>query len=84
MVVVFYYKDCEATLKKFNSITTVKVVGLSDMGNLLIDSKTFKKKIKGELIVKYLENEIGNIEKVYKNVVNKEYGKDDNFHLENT
>ena len=40
MVTTFYYKNCEVTLKKYNNITTIKIVGLSDMGNLLIDSQT--------------------------------------------
>jgi len=81
MVIVFYYKECEVTLKKFNNITTIKIVGLSDMGNLLIDSQTFIKEMENELIIKCLKNEIENIEKVYKTIANKEYGNNDNFFL---
>jgi len=81
MVIVFYYKGCEVTLKKFNNITTIKIVGLSDMGNLLIDSQTFIKEMEDELIIKCLKNEIENIEKVYKTTANKEYGNNDNFFL---
>ena len=81
MVTAFYYRNCEVTLKKYNNITVIKMVGLSDMGNLLIDSQTFIKKVGNELIIKGLENEIGNIEKVYKNLSKKEYGNHDNFYL---
>jgi len=81
MVIVFYYKGCEVTLKKINNITTIKIVGLSDMGNLLIDSQTFLKKMEDELIIKCLKNKMKNIEKVYKNVVNKEYNDSDNFYF---
>ena len=83
MVIVFYYKGCEVTLKKYNNITIIKIVGLSDLGNLLIDSQTFLKKIEDELIIKYLKNEIKNIERVYKTVTNKEYGNNDNFSFKN-
>lgn len=83
MVIVFYYKGCEVTLKKYNNITTIKMVGLSDLGNLLIGSQTFLKKIEDELIIKYLENEIKNIKKVYETVTNKEYGNNDNFSFKN-
>ncbi len=84
IVIVFYYKGCEVTLKKFNDITTIKIVGLSNMGNLLIDSQTFIKKVENELIIKCLKNEIENIEKVYKTVANKEYGNNDNFSFKKT
>jgi len=83
MVAVFYYKGCEVTLKKYNNITVIKMVGLSDIGNLLIDSQTFIKEVGNELIIKCLENEIKNIEKVYKNVTSKEYGNNDNFSFKN-
>jgi len=79
MVIVFYYKGCEVTLKKYNNITTVKMVGLSDLGNLLIDSQTFLKKSGYELIIQDIKNEIRNVEKVYKTVINKEYGNNDKF-----
>lgn len=84
MVTTFYYKNCEVTLRKYNNITIIKMVGLSDMGNLLIDSETFIKELGSELIIKCLKNEMGNIEKVYKNVVNKEYGNHNNFYLKKT
>ena len=81
MVTTFYYKKCEVTLKKYNNITTIKIVGLSDLGNLLIDSQTFMKKAEIELIIKGLETDIANVEKVYKAMENKEFGNHDNFHL---
>jgi hypothetical protein len=84
MVTTFYYKNCEVTLRKYNNITIIKMVGLSDMGNLLIDSETFIKELEIGLIIKYIKNEIRNIEKVYKNVVNKEYGNSNNFSLRKT
>lgn len=83
MVAVFYYKNCEVTLRKYNNITVIKIVGLSDIGNLLIDSQTFIKKVEDKLIIKWLENEMGNIKKVYKNVTSKEYGNNDNFSFKN-
>ena len=79
MVATFYYKNCEVTLRKYNNITVIKMVGLSDIGNLLIDSQTFIKKVEDELIIKCIKNEIKNIKKVYKTVKNKEYGNHDNF-----
>ena len=79
MVTVFYYKGCEVTLRKYNDIAVIKIVCLSDIGNLLIDSQTFIKKVEDELIIRCLENEMKNIEKVYKNVASKEYGNNDNF-----
>ena len=84
MVTAFYYKNCEVTLKKYNNITVIKMVGLSDMGNLLIDSQTFIEKVEDKLIVRCLENEIRNIEKVYKTVANKEYGDYDKFSFKKT
>ena len=84
MVATFYYKSCEVTLKKSNQITTIKIVGLSDIGNLLIDSKKFIKKVEDELIIKFFKNEIKNIEKVYKSVANKEHSDHDNFYFEKT
>lgn len=84
MVILFYYKGCEVTLKKFNHVTTIKMVGLSDLGNLLIDSQTFIKKLEDKLIIKCLKNEIESIEKVYKTVANKEYGNNNSFFLKKT
>lgn len=84
MVIVFYYKGCEVTLKKFNDITTIKMVGLSDLGNLLIDSQTFIEEIDKEALVKCLrESEIKNIKKVYITITNKEYRSDNNFFFKN-
>ena len=83
MVTTFYYKNCEVTLKKYNNITTIKMVGLSDLGNLLIDSQTFMGKSGDELIIQDVKNEIRNIEKVYKTIINKEYGNHNNFHFKN-
>jgi len=83
MVIVFYYKGCEVTLKKYNNITTIKMVGLSDLGNLLIDSQTFIEKSGDELIIQEVKNEIRNIEKVYKTITNKEYGNHNSFHFKN-
>lgn len=84
MITVFYYKGCEVTLKKSNNITTIKIVGLSDLGNLLIDSQTFIEEIDKKALVKCLgESEIKGIEKVYKKVTNKEYGNDNNFFFKN-
>jgi len=83
MVTVFYYKGCEVTLRKYNNITVIKMVGLSDIGNLLIDSQTFIKEVGDELIIKCLENEIKNIKKVYKTIISKEYGNNDNFSFKN-
>ena len=79
MVIVFYYKGCEVTLKKYNNITVIKMVGLSDSGNLLIDSQTFIKEVEDEMLLKCIINEIKNIKKVYEAVTNKEYGNNDNF-----
>lgn len=82
MVTSFYYKGCEVKLKKFNQITTIKITGLSDMGNLLTDYKPFIEKINKTKLANYLcKREIKNIKKVYKSVVNKEYNNHDNFHL---
>ena len=66
MITVFYYKNCEVTLKKYNNINVIKMVGLSDMGNLLIESQTFMKRAEIELIIKGLETDMENVEKVYK------------------
>lgn len=84
MVTIFYYRGCEVTLRKYNDVSVVKMVGLSDIGNLLIDSQTFIKKVEHELIVKHLKNEMENIEKVYTNVANKEYGSNDNYYIKKT
>ena len=83
MTTMFYYKKCEVTLKKYNNITVIKIVGMSDLGNLLIDSQTFIKRAEIELIIKGLKNDIANVEKVYKTIENKEYGNHNNFHLKN-
>jgi len=74
MVTTFYYKNCEVTLKKYNNVTTVKIVGVSDMENLLVDSQSFLKKFKKKELAKYLcKDEMKLIKKVYKSLENKEY-----------
>ena len=81
MITIFYYKNCEVTLKKYNNITVIKIVGMSDLGNLLIDSQTFIKRAEIELIIKGLETDMKNVEKVYKTIKNKEYGNHNTFYF---
>ena len=79
MDIVFYYKNCEVTLKKINQIYIIKITGISNFGNLLSASKAFKKKVNRKIVINYLKGELENIEKVYKDVLNKEFGMDDNI-----
>jgi len=79
MSIVFFYKDCEVTLKKVNQIYLIKITGISNFGNLLSASKAFKKKVNRKIVINYLKGELENIEKVYKDVLNKEFGMDDNI-----
>ena len=79
MGIVFYYKDCEVTLKKINQIYIIKIIGISNFGNLLSASRAFNKEVNRQTVIDYLENEIGNIERVYKDVLNKEFGMDDSI-----
>ena len=82
MVTIFYYKNCEVTLRKYNDITVIKIVGISDLGNLLIDSQPFIEKIdKGEIANCLCKSEIKNIKKVYEAILNKEYGNNNNFYF---
>ena len=81
MVTTFYYKNCEVTLKKYNNISTIKIIGMSDLGNLLIDFQTFKEKYKKQILAKYLSTrEISHVRKIYKSVLSKEYGTDDKIY----
>ena len=79
MSIKFYYNDCEATLKKTNQIYLIKITGISNFGNLLSASRAFKKKVNRETVIDYLKGELENIEKVYQDVLNKEFGMDDNI-----
>jgi len=79
MTIGFYYKDCEVTLKKINHIYLIKVTGVSDFGNILSASRTFKKKVNRKLVIDYLKGETENIEKVYDSVLSKEFGMNNNI-----
>ena len=80
MVIVFYYKKCQVTLRKYNNVTILKIVGVSNMENLLIDSQSFLEKFKKKELAKYLcKNDLKYIEKVYKSLENKEYKSHDKF-----
>ena len=72
--ITFYYKDCEVTLKKVNQIYIIKITGISNFGSLLSASRVFKKRVNRKTVIKYLKGELENIEKVYKDVLNKEFG----------
>ena len=79
MDITFYYKNCEVTLKKINQTYLIKITGISNFGNLLSASRSFKKKVNRKTVINYLKGELENIEKVYKDVLNKEFGMDDNI-----
>ena len=79
MSIVFFYKDCEVTLKKVNQIYIIKITGISDFGNLLSASRAFKKKVNRKIVIDYLEREIENIDKVYESLLNKEFGMNNNI-----
>ena len=79
MSIVFFYKDCEVTLKKVNQIYIIKITGISDFGNLLSASRVFRKKVNRKMVIDYLKREIKNIHDVYESVLNKEFGM--NNHL---
>ena len=81
MSIVFYYRDCEVTFKKFDQFYSIKITGISDFGNLLCVSKVFRKKHNRVLIIKYLQGEIVNIKKVHQIILNKEFGKDDKVNI---
>ena len=76
MTLKFFYKNCEVTFRKYNGVNIVHVIGLSNFGNILESSKTVTKKLKGDLILKYIKREMGLIEEVYQSVANKEFGKE--------
>ena len=79
MSIVFFYKDCEVTLKEVNQIYIIKITGISDFGNLLSASRAFKKKVNRKIVIDYLEREIENIDKVYESLLNKEFGMNNNI-----
>ena len=79
MNIVFYYKDCEVTLKKLNQIYIIKITGVSDFGNLLSASRTFEKRVNRKTVIDYLKGELENIEEVYQNVTSKEFSMDNNI-----
>ncbi|MBE3138920.1 MAG: hypothetical protein IMZ63_03805 [Actinobacteria bacterium] len=79
MSIVFFYKDCEVTLKKVNQIYFIKIIGISDFGNLLSASRVFEKKVDRKIVIDYLEREIENIHRVYESVLSKEFGMDNNI-----
>ena len=77
MTIVFYYKDCEVNLKKYNQIYDIRVTGISDFGNILSASRVFKKTVNRKIVIDYLNREMENIERVYNSVLNKEFGMND-------
>ena len=79
MSIVFFYKDCEVTLKKINQIYIIKITGISNFGNLLSASRAFKKKVNRKTVIEYLEGELENIEEVYQDVIGKEFGMNNNI-----
>ena len=79
MGIVFFYKDCEVTLKKVNQIYIIKITGISNFGNLLSASRAFKKKVNRKTVIEYLEGELENIEEVYQDVIGKEFGMNNNI-----
>ena len=80
MTIVFFYKDCEVTLKRVDQISIMKITGISDFGNLLSASRVYRKKVNRKVVIKYLESEMENVKKVYQSVLNKEFTKHDNIH----
>jgi len=81
MTIRFFYKDCEVTLKKLNQIYIIIITGISDMGNLLSASRVFRKRVNRQSVINYLDSEIDNIEKVYGNVLKKEFGMNDRINI---
>ena len=79
MDIVFYYKECEVTLKKINQIYFIKITGISDFGNILTASRVFKKRIDRKSVIDYLKSEIKNIHRVYESVLSKEFGMNNNL-----
>ena len=74
MNISFYYHECEVTLKKINQIYLITITGISNFGNLMSVSRSFKKKVDRKIVIDYLKGELENIERVYKDVLNKEFG----------
>jgi len=72
--IVFYYKNCEITLRKLSQVCIIKITGISDFGNLISVSRVFRKKHNRKLVLEHLKSEINNIKKVYKSILDKEYG----------
>ena len=80
MTIVFFYKNCEVTLKRVDQISIMKITGISDFGNLLSASRVYRKKVNYKVWAKYLESEMENIKKVYQSVLNKEFTVNNNIH----
>ena len=51
------------------------------MGNLLSASRVFRKRVNRQSVINYLDSEIDNIEKVYGNVLKKEFGMNDRINI---
>ena len=79
MNISFYYHECEVTLKKINQIYLITITGISNFGNLISASRSFRKKVDREAVIDFLKGELGNIEEVYQDIVSKEFGMDDNI-----
>ena len=79
MNITFYYHECEVTLRKINQIYLINITGISNFGNLISASRSFKKKVDRKSVINYLEGELENIEGVYQDIVSKEFGMDNNI-----
>lgn len=77
MTIIFYYKDCEVSIKKYNQIYNIRVTGISNFGNILSATRVFRKPVNRKRVIDYLNEEIKNIERVYNSVLNKEFGMND-------
>ena len=74
LTIVFYYKDCEVSFKRYNQIYNIKVTGISDFGNIISATRVFRKLVNRKRVINCLNEEIKNIERVYQIVSKKEFG----------
>jgi hypothetical protein len=79
MEVVFRYKDCEVTLKCFNDIRQVKIIGLNKNRGIIEESKAYiGKPDNNTFLMDCLNNNLSIIDNFYEDILNKYENKFDN------
>lgn len=79
MTVKFNYRRCDVILKKFNDIYNINIMLVNNSGYILEKEKTFIGTRNYRYLPEYLNDELANIEGVYKKLKKIEANFDNNL-----